>query len=75
LRRSQSLAHQSDVAVRISRELISLKLQEQERLLRERLQDFASADVVASSRSQLDDAKTITAIRKMESLAAKTYWS
>jgi CRISPR-associated protein Cas1 len=74
LRRAQSLAHQSDVAVRISRELISLKLQEQERLLREDFQDFASADVVASTRSQLDGARTAQVVRQIESVAAKNYW-
>jgi len=75
LRRAQSLAHQSDVAVRISRELISLKLQEQERLLRERFEDFASAKIVTSSRSQLDSVTTTQAVRQIESVAARNYWS
>ena len=75
LRRAQSLAHQSDVAVRISRELISQKLQEQERLLCEILKNSASAHVVASARAHLEDAKTIQAIRRVESLAAKNYWA
>jgi len=75
LRRAQSLAHQSDVALRISRELISQKLVEQEHLLQKVLKDSATARVVASARAQLDDAKTIQAVRQIESIAAKNYWA
>jgi CRISPR-associated endonuclease Cas1 len=75
LRRAQSLAHQSDVAVRISRELISQKLQGQERLVRKTLRDSATADRIASARSQLDDATTVQSVRQIEALAAQAYWS
>jgi CRISPR-associated endonuclease Cas1 len=75
LRRAQSLAHQSDMAVRISRELISQKLQGQERLVRQTLRDSATADTIASARSQLDDATTVQSVRQIESLAAQAYWS
>jgi CRISPR-associated endonuclease Cas1 len=75
LRRAQSLAHQSDTAVRISKELISQKLQGQERLLREVLRDSVSADFVASNRLKLNDATTVQSIRQIESLGAQTYWS
>ena len=75
LRRAQSLAHQSDVAVRISRELISQKLQGQERLVRQILRHSATADMIASARLQLDDATTVQSIRQIESLAAQAYWS
>jgi CRISPR-associated endonuclease Cas1 len=75
LRRAQSLAHQSDVAVRIGCELIFQKLQEQERVLREVLKDSVSVHVVASARSQLDDTKTVRAVRQLESQAAQAYWS
>ncbi len=75
LRRAQSLAHQSDVAVGISRELISQKLQGQERLVRDVFRDSAAAEGIASTRSQLDNAKTVQSIRQVESLAAQTYWS
>ncbi len=75
LRRAQSLAHQSDVAVRISRELISQKLQGQERLLRGALHESVGADIVALNRSKLDDTRTVQAIRQIESLGAQAYWS
>jgi CRISPR-associated endonuclease Cas1 len=75
LRRAQSLAHQLDAAVRISRELISQKLQGQERLVREVLRDTAIADSIASTRSQLENATTVQSIRQVESLAAQAYWS
>jgi CRISPR-associated endonuclease Cas1 len=75
LRRAQSLAHQSDVAVRISRELISQKLQGQERLVRDVLKDSATADIIGSSRSQLDSATTVQSVRQVESIAAQAYWS
>jgi CRISPR-associated endonuclease Cas1 len=74
LRRAQSLAHQSDIAVQISRELIQKKLQGQERLVREVLGDAGNADIIASSRSQLDDASTVQSVRQIESLAAQAYW-
>jgi CRISPR-associated endonuclease Cas1 len=75
LRRAQSLAHQSDVAVRISRELILQKLYEQERVLREFLKDSTSLNIVASSRAHLEGTKTVQAVRQVESLAAKNYWA
>ncbi len=75
LRRAQSLAHQSDIAVQISRELISQKLQGQERLLREIVRDSARADIVASNHSQLKTAATVQSIRQRESIAAQAYWS
>jgi CRISPR-associated endonuclease Cas1 len=75
LRRAQSLAHQSDVAVRISRELISQKLQGQERLVQKLFRDSMTAGIIASTRSQLDVAATVQSIRQVESLGARTYWS
>jgi CRISPR-associated endonuclease Cas1 len=74
LRRAQSLAHHSEVAVRISRELISQKLQGQERLVREVLRDSATADRIASTRSRLGGATTVQSIRQIEALAAQDYW-
>ena len=58
----------SDAAVRISGELISQKLQGQERLVHDVLRDSASADIIASTRSQLDDPTTVQLIRQVESL-------
>lgn len=75
LRRAQSLAHQTGAAVKISRGLITQKLEGQERVVRESLQDAALADKIASFRSLLTTANTIEAIRQLESQAAQVYWS
>src|SRR6266851_2143891 len=75
LRRSQSLAHQSGAAVRISRELISQKLDGQERVVRDIFCDSAICQTIASMRSSLSTADSIQAIRQLESQAAQAYWS
>lgn len=75
LRRSQSLAHQSGMAVSISRELITQKLDRQEHLLRDAFQDSVNCQIIASFRSMLPTASTIQAIRQLESQAAQAYWS
>jgi CRISPR-associated endonuclease Cas1 len=75
LRRSQSLAHESGKAVHVSRELISQKLQGQERLVRESMGNASIADVIASTRSLVSTAKTIQEVRQLESQAAQAYWS
>jgi len=75
LRRAQSLAHQTGAAVQISRGLISQKLEGQERIVRDGLQDATLADRIASFRSPLAKATTVEAIRQLESQAAQTYWS
>jgi len=74
LRRSQSLAHDSGKA-HISRELISQKLQGQERIVRETIGDASTANVIASARSLLSAAKTVQEVRQLESQAAQAYWS
>lgn len=75
LRRSQSLAHDSGKAVHISRELISQKLQGQERIVRETIGNASIANVIASTRSLLNAAKTVQDVRQLESQAAQAYWS
>jgi CRISPR-associated endonuclease Cas1 len=75
LRRSQSIAHDSGKAVHISRELISLKLQGQERIVRETMENASIANVIASTRSLVSTAKTIQEVRQLESQAAQAYWS
>src|SRR5438445_11304550 len=45
LRRAQSLAHQNGKALEISRELIRVKLEGQERVTRKQLEDTVTADV------------------------------
>ena len=75
LRRAQSLAHQSGVAVQIARELISQKLEGQEKLARDVLREATIAQVIASFRSSLHSASSIQEIRQLESQAAQAYWS
>jgi CRISPR-associated endonuclease Cas1 len=74
LRRAQSLAHQSGVAVQIARELIRQKLEGQEKLVRDVFTDSAAAQSISSFRSALGSANSIQAIRQLESKAAQLYW-
>ena len=75
LRRAQALAHQSGVALRIVRELISRKLAGQEQLVRNKLRNSAAADTIARARSGVETAEMIPSIRQLESQAAYAYWS
>ena len=75
LRRAQSLAHQSDVAVRISRELISQKLEGQAKLARDVLRDSDVAQAISAFRCSLVSAASIQEVRQLESRAAQVYWS
>lgn len=75
LRRAQSLAHISGVAVQISRQLISQKVDGQERIARDVLRNLSVAPTIAGFRGSLDSAKSIQEIRQLESQAAQSYWS
>src|SRR2546425_589702 len=75
LRRAQSLAHQSGIAVKIARELIYRKLSGQEQLVCEKLGSPSIADSIAQARLGLAEAETIASIRQLESQAAYAYWS
>jgi CRISPR-associated endonuclease Cas1 len=75
LRRGQSLAHQSDVAVQIASELISQKLEGQEKLAREMLVNSVVAQNITSLRRSLSSATSIQDVRQIESQAAQAYWS
>jgi CRISPR-associated protein Cas1 len=75
LRRAQALAHSSGAALRIAGELISRKLAGQEQVARYKLLDTFTADAVAQFRAELPSADTISAIRLIESQAARVYWS
>jgi CRISPR-associated protein Cas1 len=75
LRRSQSLAYQSGVALRIARELISQKLAAQEQLVREKLCDSSAADTIAQALAAVTTAVAIPSIRQFEAQAAQAYWS
>ena len=74
LRRAQALAHQSGVALRIVRELISRKIDEQERLVRSKLRNSAAAETIARAQAGVKTAETISSIRQLEAQAAYAYW-
>jgi CRISPR-associated endonuclease Cas1 len=75
LRRAQSLAHHSGVAVRIASQLISQKLEGQERIAHDVLQNLAIARTIATFRASLESAGSIQETRQLESQAAQAYWS
>src|SRR5207245_1627050 len=75
LRRAQALAHQSDVALRIARELIDQKLAGQEAVAREVLRNPTVAQEIVRWRSGLAEVKSIADVRNIESQAAWEYWS
>ncbi len=75
LRRAQALAHSSGAALRITRELISQKLDGQERVARNNLLDDATADKIARFRKDIPSADRIATIRLIEAQAASAYWS
>ena len=75
LRRAQSLAHHSGVALQIAGQLISQKLEGQQRVARDILRDLAVAQTIASFRGSLEYAESTQDIRQIESQAAQSYWS
>jgi len=75
LRRAQSLAHDSGVALKIAIELIRQKLIGQERLARDRFQDDSSATTIANCRQALMKAKSSEEIRRYEAQGALAYWT
>jgi CRISPR-associated endonuclease Cas1 len=74
LRRAQALALSNGMALQIGRELIAAKLTGQETLVREKLDDGATADVIGNLRESLSTAETVDAVRQIESHAAVEYW-
>jgi CRISPR-associated endonuclease Cas1 len=74
LRRAQVLAHQSGAALEITHELIRQKLQAQENLVTERLQNPIAARKIAEARGVLVTAQTIGESRLWEARAANAYW-
>jgi CRISPR-associated endonuclease Cas1 len=75
LRRAQTLAVQSGVAIGIARELIDHKLIGQERVARHKLLVPEIANQISRYRSELAAANTIKELRLVESHAANAYWS
>jgi CRISPR/Cas system-associated endonuclease Cas1 len=63
LRRAQALGHSSGAALQISRELISQKLNAQERVARRKLLDSTTADAISRFRAKLPSAGSINSIR------------
>jgi len=76
LRRSQSLAHESGIALKMARELIVQKLHGQELILKKFFQDSsASFQVIAEARRAAARANTNEEIRRWEAKGALAYWS
>ena len=75
LRRAQSLAQDSGVALKIAIELIRQKLIAQENLVRERFQNVDSIEVISKARQALMKAKSNEEIRRYEAHAALAYWT
>jgi CRISPR-associated endonuclease Cas1 len=75
LRRAQALAYQSGAALRIVREVICRKIAGQERVVRNKLCDSLTADIIARAHSGVKTAQTIPSIRQLEAHAAYAYWS
>lgn len=74
LRRAQALAPGNDVGLEISRALIDAKLEGQERVTRERLNDPATAQVIATFGEKLSGADTVEMVRMLEAHAAVSYF-
>ena len=74
LRRAQALAEHSGAALVIARELISRKLAAQERVVRDKLLDSKTADVIAPLLAEVERAETMDAVRWLESQGASRYW-
>jgi CRISPR-associated endonuclease Cas1 len=75
LRRAQSLAHESGIAVKIAQELISRKLAGQEHVARTKLCDSKTSEIIRKIGTAVRAAQTIEWIRQLESQAAQVYWS
>jgi CRISPR-associated endonuclease Cas1 len=74
LRRAQALALGNGKGLEISRALINAKLQGQERVMRERLNDEIVCGEIAGLRKKLESASSIGEIRWLESRAAIAYF-
>jgi CRISPR-associated endonuclease Cas1 len=74
LKRAQCLAHQSGKALEISRELIRTKLEGEERVVREQLNQPNIADAIARIRNRLVDVENLDSVRYLEARSAQIYW-
>jgi len=74
LRRAQALALSNGMALKISKELISQKLTGQELLVRDMLQDSATADAIAQFGTEIPNTESIEVLKLIEAQAARCYW-
>jgi CRISPR-associated endonuclease Cas1 len=74
LRRAQSLALNNGIGLDISRALIDAKIAGQQRVTQERLNDPATAGIIATFRDRLAVADTLQTIRTLEAHAAVAYF-
>jgi len=75
LRRSQGLALQSGIALKIARELIIQKLHGQEQVIRKFFKESSMTHVIADARRSVAQAKANEEIRRWEAKGALAYWS
>lgn len=75
LRRAQALAFGNGIGLELCRKLIDGKLEGQQRLAREQLNDPIAADEIAVFRGRLPQADTAEAIRNVEAQAALRYFA
>ena len=71
----KAFAHQSGVALSITRELIHRKLLGQEQVTREHLKNSYVGSTISNLRLEIGEAESIDAVRLIESQAARAYWS
>ncbi len=75
LRRAQALAIQSGVGLSITRDLITQKLQGQEKVARNQLHDPAAAQAIARFRSAIGSMNDFNGLRNLEAQAGLAYWA
>ncbi len=75
LRRAQCLALENGTALEICRELISQKIDGQAAIVRDMLGNPLAADAILRFKAKLAETHDIEAVRLVEAMAAKMYWS
>jgi len=75
MRRAQGLSLTSGAALQIARELIAQKLQGQERVVRDKLNNSEIANAIADLGSALPGIEDFEGVRLVESEAAGIYWA
>jgi CRISPR-associated endonuclease Cas1 len=75
IRRAQAMSQASGVAMYIARELITRKIQGQERVVREKIGSESTSALIADARIAVRNANSIDALRQIEAQAAAAYWT